>query len=91
MVFATCGFGIGKRNVRRKRKSYRFKGDEVERVPNLRPETVAKAKRLGRPPRNAAKAYNEFLLNACRSGIDWDESARQARIATLKDELEALK
>lgn len=80
MVFATCGFGIGKRNVRRKKKSYRFKGDEVERVPNLRPETVAKAKRLGRPPRNA-----------CRSGIDWDESARQARIATLEAELRRLK
>jgi hypothetical protein len=90
MVFATCGFKTGKRRVPRKKKSYRFKADD-HRVPQHKPATIAKAVRMSRPPRNAAKAYNEYLLNACRSGIDWDANAREARRATLLDELESLK
>jgi hypothetical protein len=59
-------------------------------IVNLKPETIAKAVRASRPPRNVAKAYNEYLLNACRSTVDWDANERSARVAALRDELNTL-
>lgn len=51
-------------------------------------ERVTRTKRL---PAHIARDYDAYLLNACRSTIDWDANERKARIATLEAELKGLK